>query len=68
LSFRRPYRGPDGDDHVDVAREQFISERRETILASVGPPVDGEEILPLDVAELAEPIAKLAYARILCRV
>jgi len=51
-----------------VAREQVVSEPRETIQAPVGPPVGDEEVLPLDVAEFAEPIAKLVYARILRRV
>ena len=51
-----------------MAREQVVNERRETIQVPVGPPVGDEEILPLNVSEFAEPIAKLVYTRILCRV
>jgi len=51
-----------------MARKQIVNERRETIQLPVGPPVGDEEILSLDVAEFTEPIAKLAYARILHRV
>jgi hypothetical protein len=51
-----------------MAREQVVNERRETIQVPVAPPVGDEEILPRNVAEFAEPIAKLVYARILRRV
>ena len=47
-----------GDDHVRLETDQFGGEIGKPLVLPLGPPVLDDDVLPLDVAELTQPLSE----------
>jgi hypothetical protein len=55
----RPYRRPQGDDQLDLSRDEFGSHFRESVHYAIGVSLDKRQIFSLDIPELTQRGEKL---------
>jgi hypothetical protein len=46
------------NDHVDLERYEFGEQRRKAIISSLGPTKFDDDVLALEIAKVAQPLAK----------
>jgi hypothetical protein len=60
-SFRGPYGGAQGNNDIDLLRDQFFGQRRKPIKVTVRPPIGRCNCVPLDMTKLTQGAAELFY-------